>query len=180
MALPSDLGIRYGWINICHKSLRATCGELPLSTRCNNMWAFDQKLQCTSLEPVLQYEMVSTYWHCIVYQKCKHILFRTLESVVGQCAFYGVPKSRFEAFNNRFWISYPLEVRKRLRTAENGLKSNSVTDHHRVHKRCSMIWQHHIKRILAWLRISRLDEGSNPSRSTNLIWVSGPIWIWQR
>ena len=115
-----------------------------------------------ALSLVLQYY----YWHCIVYQECKHILFRTLESVVGQCAFYGVPKSRFEAFNNRLWISYPLEVRKRLRTAENGLKSNSVTDHHRVHKRCSMIWQHHIKRILACPRICCLDGGSIPPRST--------------
>ena len=70
-----------------------------------------------------------------MYQKCKHILFRTFESVVGQCAFYGVPKSRFEAFNNRFWISYPLEVRKRLRTAENGLKSNVLTDHHNIHNK---------------------------------------------
>lgn len=169
MALPIDLGIRSGELTSvtrawepreenCHCPHGVIiCGHLI------------KNYNVRAWEPVLQYEMVSTYWHCIVYQECKHILFRTLESVVGQCAFYGVPKSRFEAFNNRLWISYPLEVRKRLRTAENGLKSNSVTDHHGVHKRCSMIWQHHIKKNLSVIENKRARRGVASSRSTNLI-----------
>ena len=61
------------------------------------MGPLDQHLQRTNLESVLLL-VVNPYGgrrHCNVYQECEYILFRILESVIGQCIKLGDIKSCF-------------------------------------------------------------------------------------